>query len=689
MMPLRSVAAFAVALGFCYHRGAAQVSPSCTGDGLLIGDGECTAENNNAACGYDGGDCCLCSCGGAACSFTDFDCVDPTAADEFFDCKITPPAALPCPAEVQQAWTVESTEQARALAAAVNCSGGSFEVEWRGSVVIDETIHVLDGTVLTISGADTSAVIDGNASSRLFTIVSATLHLRDVNITSGASVAGGAIAAAGSVLTLNRTNFIGNSAEAYGGAVLASNGSDVSCIKGGEFARNSAGQDGGAMHVSGGSTISFTDGGTFASNSVVAGNGGAMFVTGGSTVSFSGGGAFSNNKAHINGGGLYANGDSIVSCGGSWINNTAGTFGGALAAELASSVSWTEEAAFAFNTAGASGGALYSFNTSVSWSGATMFHSNRAADFNGGAAYVVKSTVSWSGATTFSNCTARRGGALYFYLNSRTSWSGRTEFVANSAESGGAIFTLQGSSISWTGTTEFTSNEASTDGGAVGSFALDSVTNPLDSVLVIDGSTTFSDNSCGANGGALALLGGLSLDIGAVDVTFVNNSAAVAGGAVFVSGTGVGPAFPGVMFVSNFAEVGGAVSAVGSGNLKGAADFLPPNPTTFERCIFMNNRAAATGGAIESAAGQDAFNSSVFEGNKAGTGGALRLAGTASMESCRFVENLSDDGGGAAVSNIGSMWKVENLSFSGNVFDCEPGMFLSYSEVRVGVRAGG
>ena len=48
-----------------------------------IGDGWCDGDNNNAACDYDGGDCCECTCSEAAyydCGVNaDYDCQDPTA----------------------------------------------------------------------------------------------------------------------------------------------------------------------------------------------------------------------------------------------------------------------------------------------------------------------------------------------------------------------------------------------------------------------------------------------------------------------------------------------------------------------------------------------------------------------------------------------------------------------------------
>ena len=598
--------------------------PDCTGRWSTIGDSWCDESNNNAACGYDGGDCCLCSCRAAACIWTFFDCKDSTADDELYECKEMPAPALPCSAEVQQAWTVENSEQAQALAAAVNCSGGSFEVEWRGRIVVNQPIYVMHGTVLSVKGAGHGAVIDGNASTRIFTVVDAALHLSDINVTSGASVAGGAIAAAASVMTFDQTNFIGNSATGFGGAVFVSNGSNVTCT---------------------------------------------------------GEGTFANNRADVKGGAMYVTGGSTVSCGGSWFNNTVGNSGGAVAV-LDSSVSWKDEAVFAFNSA-SYGGALSGTGSSVFWSGATAFIFN-SAEQKGGAVFFTESTVSWSSDTTFANCTStyRGTGGAMDVEESTIYWSGNTEFLGNYAGIGGAIYTFNGTSISWTGTTEFTSNTAHGWGGVVGSWPLDPFSNRVTSALVMNGFTTFSNNSCDISGGALALLGGLTLEIGAVDVSFVNNTAAVSGGAVFVSGTGVGQTFPGVSFVSNSAQVGGAVSSVSSGNLPESGSIMP---TTFDRCHFVDNRATATGGAVESAAGQDSFVGSVFEGNKAVTGGALRLAGMVYMENCSFVENTSDDGGGAAVSNIGSILKMEHNSFSGNVFDCEPGMFLSYIAVSVGI----
>lgn len=803
--------------------------------------------------------CCVCTCLGSACLTSAVDCLDPSAEDVVFECKPPPTATPPCSADVQQIWVVETSAQAQALAAAVNCSGGTFEVEWRGSVVIDEPILVVGGTVLTVTGDGTSAVIDGNAATRLFTASDdAVLHLSSLNISNGASIAGGAIAAASSSLTFNRTNFVANSATSIGGAVYVSDRSSVSCAGGGLFTNNSAAVDGGAMFITGGSAVScgaawvsnvagdtggaivvnngsslsWGDEASFVSNSAGR-TGGAVSLSTGSAAEWSAGTAFNSNRAETFGGALsilvnsnvsysaptsfldnmvgdlgiggavyastgsalawtastYFEGNEAGHQGGalavfsdstlSWDGvgdsvfegNHAGTFGGALVVSTRSRVACGEETTsnFSENSAGVSagaifvdigsslsfsgassfdgnsalgdggGGALAAVNSTLSWEGLTSFSGNRAAG-DGGAVFADASSVEWQGNTEmFNNSAPGFGGALFaaftvvvwrasatfignhvssdgsggticalfgssvswegemtrfagssgglvggalFANNANVSWSGRTEFMGNSAASGGAVFLVNGSSVSWSGDTEYSSNVAVlTDGGAVGSPALDPVINPTESTLAIGGATTFINNTCVTSGGGVAILGACAVRITSPDVRFTGNMAGVAGGAFFVSGAGFGPELTDVRFVSNSAQVGGAVSVFGSGNSRSVVDVRPNSPTTFERCHFVGNRAEAAGGAVESAAGQDSFVDCIFEDNESRTGGALRLAGTATIENCSFADNVSEDAGGAAVSNIGVVSNIQSSSFMGNVFSCRPDLFLNFSTV--------
>ncbi|CAM9504807.1 unnamed protein product, partial [Ascophyllum nodosum] len=89
------------------------------------------------------------------------ECMDPEAAGEKSGCLAKTPVTLPCLPEKRK-WKVENSSQAHALAEALNCSGGAFEVEWVGYIGVTEPFIVLDGTVLELTGiGSTRAFIDG------------------------------------------------------------------------------------------------------------------------------------------------------------------------------------------------------------------------------------------------------------------------------------------------------------------------------------------------------------------------------------------------------------------------------------------------------------------------------------------------------------------------------------------------
>ena len=649
---------------------------------------------------------------------------------------------MPCSADVQRTWLVETSAEAQALVSAVNCSGGLFEVEWSGHIVIDQAIYIADGTVLTIRGDGLSAVVDGKGLTRLFTVIDATLHVIGVNITSGKGTTGGAIATAGSTLTLTRTSLIGNRATGNAGAVYISDGSSLSCSDvsfinnsaadvggavyvtdtsvvscGGLWLNNTAGVDGGALSVGDGSRVSWAEqtifahnkagefGGalivynsssvswsvssSFFANSADMGVGGAIFVVFGSSVSWNATTIFDSND----GGAVGAQGSSNVLWSGAAVtkfNGNTGDLGGAIRLNDYSHLSCAENTTTSFtsNLAITAGGAVaLELGSSAVFGGDVSFDGNIAAGipdtfesgFGGAVVVFDGSSVAWHRDLNFTRNSAEKlAGALYV-ADSSVSWTGSTNFAGNIAGlSAGALFLWNGSHVEWTGNTHFTSNEAGGDGGAVGSPILDSDYNRQSSKLVVNGSTAFTNNTSGANGGALSLLGGLSVSIIEKDVVFLGNKAKDAGGAIYVSGTGVGPEFADIRFISNSAQVGGAASVVASGTLKQVNDTESPNPTTFDGCLFFDNRATATGGAIESAGGEDLITNNVFEGNKAGVGGALRLASMASVKNCSFVENISDGEEGAALSNIGSLSSVTDILFSGNTFSCQQGMFLDF-----------
>lgn len=470
-----------------------------------------------------------------------------------------------------------------------------------------------------------------------------------------------------------RTYFFNNSG-VVGGALVLYSESNVTWSGETQFTESNtySSNNGGALTLYGSSSASWS-GNTRFTECSAGGDGGAMIVDN-STVSWNGETSFENNSC--GGGGDEYDGD----------DNASGS-GGAIFMYSGARLSWTGKTIFSGNTAVGFGGALYlTRESSLEFDEQTLFFQNRANE-SGGALHIIEtSTVSWGGETNFSqNEAAIEGGALYVADDSNVVFEGST-FFDNEAAYGGAIF-IAYNSLTWNGPTEFTNNYAISDGGAVASSVPQS--GQIDSKLIINGSTRFANNVCGANGGGMVVVGALTTTFITEDVTFSGNRAGVSGGAVYISGVGLGLEFRGMTFESNTAELGGGVSVTGSGNAvtqneQNGVSVIERHPTTFDRCDFIGNRVNSAGGAIESDSGLDDVKNSSFVGNTAGVGGALRIAGEASLTNCSFEENSSDVDGGPAVSIIGYIDISFGNCFYNHLFQCPAGQFLEYLEVSCG-----
>lgn len=398
----------------------------CPGTKASLGDGRCDRENNKAECGYDGGDCCRCTCVDGhdfACGSSGFDCRDPGALDELYGCGEAPDVSR-CSASSASKWIVKDSQSASSLAKALQCSGGRFSVEWHGAVSVDHTFNVAHGTTLEVTGVPGgkhAASIDGGGSKRLFTVVNSTLYLSNVHVRSGSANVGGAIAASGSSLHLKQTSFRDNVAVGDGGALFLRDNSSLSWSGPTSFEGNRAGSCGGALYAQGGSVVSSSGGTNFSDNAAGA-TGGAVSLQGGSRGSWDAQMAFSRNKA---------------------------SSGGAVHVVRSSSVAWAAATAFASNSASVSGGALFvSSQSGASWTAESSFVEN-TADEDGGAVYVhggrdltLSSTLSVGGSTTFStNGVLGRGGGMALVGSVSVNFlAKRLIFVANFARhAGGAL----------------------------------------------------------------------------------------------------------------------------------------------------------------------------------------------------------------------------------------------------------
>lgn len=560
----------------------------------------------------------------------------------------------PCPSTAQDV-NVTTTQEATDLARALNCSGaGEFRVLWEGEVYVNETIAVTGGSVLNVTGVGSGALADGGGTTQLFNVANSTLNLANISLENG-------------------DGYNGDVSGSSGGAVWAGGvDSVVSCSGTTAFSNNIA-LNGGAVSMEDGAVGSFSGDTLFNGNAANSVYGGAVMVATGASLSWSGHTNFTLNSAYVGGGALFSDGGDFSWSGEThFVLNSAGSYGGSVLSRF-SNVSWSGVTSFENSTllgGSESGGAVQVEDSVLTWQGNSSFIGGRGGV--GGALHAARSDVTWTGETVFrDNSVDLRGGALSLEDSSTASWSGTTYFTNNSAENGngGAVYAGDNSSALWGGTTAFENNTASENGGAVYAGG--------DSSAIWGGATTFEGNTASQNGGAVSISGEMPLyrEVEGATLSLGGNYAGTAGGAVHQSGTTKGLTWRGASFISNHALNGGAVYTVASGTAQEDSDSFP---SMYIDCIFQNNTAVASGGALESSAGKDTFLNTRFEGNTAGAiGGALRMAGTTDLTLCDFVANSANETG-PAVASVGTTVVISS-SFENNVLLCASGAFLNFT----------
>lgn len=446
----------------------------------------------------------MCSCVSTqyiTCGFGGFDCLDNAVGDLIFNCdvlSVEPPEVSPCVPGARSQWVVETTADADLLAESMLCSGGMFEVKWKGDVSVKKTLYAIDGTVLDVAGAS-NAVADGGGTTQIFSMFGGVLRVSNLQMNNGAGV--------------------------QGGAIYAARQSEVA-LTGVSFGSNTANYSGGAIHVEN-ATLELIGGSTFTGNSAI--RGGAVSVGSSSFMQHAGNGEqnqFIDNSATY-GGALYVYGISELVCD----TPTHST------STVDSSYSEAPKSTSSSSSGGSGSGRKLDTD-------ASYYTADSSSTFD--AAFAK---------TTFTNNTAEKsGGAVHVNDESQICWVGETTFEGNSAdESGGALFFAGDSSVTSQGMTAFTKNRARVDGGAIASTADDLYTQ--NSGLFFNGSLSFMNNTCGGNGGAMAMYGDLGLEFRESSPQFLGNSAGAFGGAVFISGAAYGHCFDDVHFTENQAQV--------------------------------------------------------------------------------------------------------------------------------------
>ena len=279
------------------------------------------------------------------------------------------------------------------------------------------------------------------------------------------------------------------------------------------------------------------------SNSNTSG-GGAIHTSGNVVLIFTGTSHFINNSA-LQGGAIYALENVVLSFSGTsnFINNSANE-GGAIFALSNSALSFNGTTNFVSNMAGSFGGAIFTLGTvTLNFKGKTNFINNLAVHAHGlGGAIVtsIDTVLSFSGTNSFINNSAGSlGGAIFTLSNVTLTFKGTSNFVNNSADydirMGGAIFTSDNTVLTFSGTSNFIGNSA-VDGGAICIY--------VNTVLVFNGTIIFSNNGHTKSGIALTYGGGVFMGLKCTffilpkaNVYWVNNHASLGGGLYVADGS--------------------------------------------------------------------------------------------------------------------------------------------------------
>ena len=116
---------------------------------------------------------------------------------------------------------VSSAEQAVQLAQdLLTCPGNDFEVTWHGTIAINRSLEVANGTSLKITGTgqQSQAIIKAGGIGPTFAVWSSNLRLDGLTITDAKGFEGGVVAARdGASVTFIDCNILGNTASSKGG----------------------------------------------------------------------------------------------------------------------------------------------------------------------------------------------------------------------------------------------------------------------------------------------------------------------------------------------------------------------------------------------------------------------------------------------------------------------------------------
>ncbi|CAM9623221.1 unnamed protein product [Scytosiphon promiscuus] len=640
--------------------------------------------------------------------------------------------AVPCTTSTfPPQFVVNDTAGAVRLATATNCSGGTFDVSWVGSVTVEDTIRVAGGSNLSVMGTpDGSSIVNGMGQVSLFEVIGGDLRLSSLSLNNGngAGSGGGAIFAVDSVLEIASCSFLNNVGDVGGGIFLENSTLDVTESI---FERNFAPQDVFENLTSTtSSTSSFDDSTDFSDSEGVGGaiyaidsiltsenctfsgnggyDGGGVFYivesvsdlvncTFFDNVGYDGGGifldnsvlnasgsSFAGNSATNDGGAILSIGSNITISGTTaWDRNSAVGYGGAIAIESSSKLNILGDSRWTNNSARDSGGALSVKDSILNIPGNTFWAENSAVEDSGGAIFADESSLAISGnATWVGNSAVEMGGAVSaedctFSMSGRAVLKDNTNAGSWYTHGGGGIG-IDTSSLDLSNHVEFIRNKADNGGGLWASEFAN---------ITISGSAIFESNEAEADGGGFFVGYGSRLGVlGAGRINFSSNVAGSNGGGLFCDTAVFEDEGQYSSFKNNSADVGAGIF-LGDGS---SLTLTGGNSTVSE-----NNAASRGGGIYAEATTQFVVESSMFVSNFAGiAGGAMSLlsVGTTSnaegsdeaaiMSGCHFTRNEAGESGGAA-SIAGGYLEMLSSHFDGNTAGDEGGAIVASGVIEL------
>lgn len=356
-------------------------------------------------------------------------------------------------------------------------------------------LHAVGGTVTSTSATveDNQAQNHGGAFFLQDVTTSSTLGGALFTHNGALTGSGGALYLQNSVVRLNNSDAISNTAQVDGGGLYATSTSNVTLENTSVLQDNLATTgNGGGLYTSGG-TVSLVQASLTAN--VAQGNGGGLLATGGATVGLSGASAVTGNRALTgSGGGIIATGGGTLSLTGSSVaNNIAEGHGGGLYLDVAQATLTTNSLTGNRSNLGRGGAVNLRATTSATVSGNTVsnnraeshgggffvldfpaltltnnqWNNNLAATGSGGGLYLQNSTVTLDGNTLDGNSAEQSGGGLYAGTASHVTFSNSSHVTNNSATtgSGGGVYVTGGSAT--VNDTEIRQNQAAQHGGGL------------------------------------------------------------------------------------------------------------------------------------------------------------------------------------------------------------------------------